>query len=108
MTPALLRQLLEKHSNLHLAIKAVPETTRKNRIHDDQYRILPEWLALFESFPDRIVVGADEFARPPNMQGGYKKPPFFKITWQAVMSLPPKLREQIGSENAARIYRLKS
>lgn len=108
MTPSLLRRLLEKHPNLYLAIKAVPETTRVNRIHDDQYNILPEWLELFESFPDRIVVGADEFARPQNMQGGYQKPPFFKITWQAVMSLPSKLRKQIGSENAARIYRLQA
>lgn len=106
MTPSLLRQLLAKHPNLYLAIKAVPETTRMNRIHDNEYNILPEWLELFESFPDRIVVGADEFARAKNVQGGYKKPPFFEITWRVVMSLPPKLREQIGGQNAARIYRL--
>ncbi len=106
MTPALLRSLLEKHPNLYLAIKAVPEKTRKNRIHDDDYRILPEWLKLFESFPDRFVVGADEFARASNVQGGYKKPPFFKITWQVVRSLPAELQGKIGRENAVRIYRL--
>lgn len=106
MTPSLLHKLLAKHPNLYLAIKAVPESTRMNRIHDDQYNILPEWLELFEAFPDRIVVGADEFARAENVQGGYKKPPFFEITWRAIMSLPPKLREQIGGENATRIYRL--
>lgn len=108
MTPSLLRMLLEKHPNLYLAIKAVPEPTRINRIHDDQYNILPEWLTLFESSPDRIVVGADEFARAESVQGGYKKPPFFAMTWKAVMSLPPELRKQIGGENAAQIYRLRS
>ena len=108
MNPSLFRRLLAKHSNLYLAIKAVPnaETARMNRIHDDDYIVLPEWLELFESFPDRIVVGADEFARAENTQGGYKKPPFFDATWKTLMSLPPKLRKQIGGENAARIYRL--
>ena len=108
MTPPLMHQLLAKHPNLYLAIKAVPkaDAARMNRIHDDNYTILPEWLELFESFPDRIVVGADEFARAENVRGGYKKPPFFDVTWQTVMNLPPKLQKQIGGENAARIYRL--
>lgn len=107
MTISLLRRMIEKHPNLYLAIKAVPDSNRRNRIHDDAYNILPEWREFIESFPDRIVVGADEFARPSEMQGGYKKPPFFKITWQAVMSLPPELRKHIGRENPLRIYNLK-
>lgn len=107
MTIPLLRRLLDKHPNLYLAIKAVPDSTRKNRIHDDAYRILPEWLAFIASYPDRFVVGADEFARSHGMKGGYEKPPFFKITWQTVMSLPAELRERIGRENARRVYDLK-
>lgn len=106
MTPALLRTLLAKHPNLYLAIKAVPERTRANRIHDDQLQIGPEWVALFEAFPDRVVVGADEFARSETVRGGYRKPPFFEITWRAVQSLPQHLRSKIGKENAMRLYRL--
>jgi predicted TIM-barrel fold metal-dependent hydrolase len=106
MTSALLSALLKKHPNLYLAIKAVPEATRVNRIHDDQFQIRPDWLALFNSFPNRIVIGADEFARADTVKGGYRKPPFFDLTWQAIKSLPPTLRNQIGKENACRIYRL--
>lgn len=107
MTPSLLRRLLKQHSNLYLAIKAVSDPNRKNRIHDDAYNILPEWRKLFASFPDRIVVGSDEFARSPRIRGGYKKPQFFKITWQTVNSLPDRIRNKIGNENPRRIYNLK-
>lgn len=106
MSPGLMRRLLKNHANLFLAIKAVPERTRKNRLHDDDYQILPEWLALFKEFPDRVVVGADEFARAEGQQGGYKKPPFFEITWKMIAGLPRDLRKKIGRENAARIYGL--
>lgn len=105
MTPELLRRLLTAHPNLYLAIKAVLDN-RPNRIHNDDFEIVPEWLALFEEFTDRVVVGADEFARSPKVRGGYKKPPFFAVTWRAVGSLPPELREKIGRDNAVRIYRL--
>lgn len=107
MSPGLMRRLLEKNANLFLAIKAVPERTRKNRLHDDEYQVLPEWLELFSEFPDRIVVGADEFARAESQQGGYKKPPFFEITWKLLAGLPRDLRKKIGRENAARIYGLR-
>lgn len=106
MTPALLRRLLTTHPNLFLAIKAVLDK-RPNRIHNNNFEILPEWLELFEEFPDRVVVGADEFARSPKVRGGYKKPPFFGVTWRAVSSLPSGLREKISRDNAVRIYRLK-
>src|SRR3989338_1736117 len=106
MTPELLRGFLEKHPNLYLAVKGVPESTRDNKIHNAQYQVLPEWLTLFQEFPDRIVVGADEFVRSENMKGGYRNPPFFEITWKAIASLPQDLRRKIGSDNARRIYRL--
>lgn len=106
ITPALLRTLLAEHPNLYLAIKAAPEPGRINRIHDDQFKINPDWMALFEAFPDRIVVGADEFVRSAIVRGGYKKPPFFEITWRMVQNLPAELRSKIGKENAMRIYHL--
>lgn len=107
LTSQLLRTLLKENSNLYIAIKAVPDSDRKNKIHDDNFEILPEWIELFKEFQDRIVIGSDEFARSPNMSGGYKKPPFFEITWKTVASLPPELREKIGRDNAVRIYRLR-
>lgn len=107
MTPELLGTLLKENSNLYLAIKAVPDPNRKNKIHDDNFEILPEWIELFREFQDRIVVGSDEFARSPKMSGGYKKPHFFEITWKTVASLPSELREKIGRDNAIRIYRLR-
>jgi len=109
MTPELLRGLLKKHANLFLAIKGTPtpkQFAQPNRIHNDQGVILPEWVTLIEEFSERIVVGADEFARASNAQGGYRKPPFFEQTWKAIQSLPPELRQKVGRDNAARIYNL--
>lgn len=107
MTPELLGTLLKENSNLYLVIKAVPDPNRKNKIHDDNFEILPEWIELFREFQDRIVIGSDELARSPKMSGGYKKPPFFEITWKTVANLPSELREKIGRDNAIRIYRLR-
>ncbi len=62
-------------------------------------KIKPEWLKLFEDFPDRFIVGSDEHYPEPKNQ---------PQRWQEVVllfnQLPPNLRRKIGTENVAHIY----
>jgi len=59
----------------------------------------PEWLALFNEFPDRFVLGSDQH---------YPETSEPEQRWQEVVKLfnqlPPEVRRKIGTDNAARIY----
>jgi len=104
-----LREMLIKHSNLFLALKFVkPELETfnlGNEMFDNQMKLRPEWLQLFKDFPDRFVIGADEFVGPAD-QPRRVGPPSFADTWSVIEQLPQDLRVKIASENAMRIYRL--
>lgn len=110
-TVTYLRLMLTKHVNLFMALKFVdPELEPFNEGNEmfDADRILrPEWLQLFTDFPDRFVIGADEFVGASD-QVKSSGPPSFTDTWSVMEQLPQDLRAKIGSENAIRIYRLLS
>ena len=56
-------------------------------------------------FPDRFMIGADDFIGFPNTQRQVGAPSF-EDTWSLVPQLPEDLRRKVGSENAARLYHL--
>jgi predicted TIM-barrel fold metal-dependent hydrolase len=64
----------------------------------------PDWLKLLQDFPDRFIIGSDQHYPMPKQAGTQR--------WQEIVllfnQLPPDLRRKIGTENAARIYNLKS
>ncbi len=113
MTVKLLRRLLETHSNLFLALKVEErgfqvgtnnQVQMLNRIVDSNGEIGQDWLDLFEDFPDRFMIGADEFVdasgeRPVGAAS-------LDATWKMVDQLPADLEQKFGSENAARVYGL--
>ncbi len=100
-TPDLCRRLLRAHSNLFMEIKIDPEKPGKNSPLTDSGSIQPEWLKLFQDFPDRFMVGTDQH---------YPEPKSARQRWQAVVQLlnqlPPELQKKIGRENAVRVYRI--
>jgi hypothetical protein len=112
MTIELLRRLLDDHPNLVMALKIEGRPMQvgggnlpmPNRMIDGRGQIKEEWLALFEDYPDRFVIGADEFIGV----GGRATHgvPSFTETWAILSQLPPDLAQQIGHDNAARIYGL--
>lgn len=108
---AYLRHILVKHSNLFMALKFVdPELepfNEGNEMFNAEMKLRPEWLQLFKDFPDRFVIGADEFVGASD-QVKSSGPPSFADTWSVMEQLPEDLRAKIGSENAIRIYRLPS
>jgi predicted TIM-barrel fold metal-dependent hydrolase len=100
-TPALSRQLLRNHPNLYMEIKIDPQKVGRNSplAFGASGGIKPEWLKLFEDFPDRFLVGTDQH---------YPEPHTGVQRWQPVahllQQLPPGLRQKIGTENAQRLY----
>jgi len=113
MTVQLLRTLLENHNNLYLSIRLatippeIPEhLIPQTRIVDKNWKIKPEWLKLMYDFPERFMVGADEFIGVSPVRR--HKSQSFEETWQVIdKELPEDLRRKIGHHNAARVYNLK-
>jgi len=59
-TPELISQLMEKHSNLYSSIKIKKENSNSTiYIFNDNLEITSEWMALFEKYPDRFMIGSD-------------------------------------------------
>ena len=110
MTPDLLSRLLDRHPNLFMALRFQTRTNQGGgqgafRILDKATgRIKADWLAFVERYPDRLVLGADEFVGPagsPNVAAS------FHGTWSMVEQLPAALAAKIGGANARRIYILR-
>src|SRR4029077_5636513 len=80
-------------------IKVDPTTPGKTPIMADG-KIKPEWLKLFQDFPDRWVIGSDQHY-------GTRRPPS-PSRWQATVlllnQLPPDLQRKIATENALKLY----
>ncbi|MDH4184010.1 MAG: amidohydrolase [Nitrospinota bacterium] len=110
MTPALLGRLLKDHSNLFLSIRVLdPHQTQlegkdDTSISDQFRRIKPEWAKLIADYPDRIMVGGDEFIGPPALDPWM--PPSFEETWRAIDHLLEPTRSKLAWQNAARVYNI--
>jgi predicted TIM-barrel fold metal-dependent hydrolase len=99
-TPDLCRRLLRAHPNLYMEIKVDPERPGKSYPLAGE-KIKPDWLQLFQDFPDRFIIGSDQhYPEPPGAQ-----------RWQAAVlllnQLPADSRRSIGRENVLHIYRYK-
>ncbi|HLW52138.1 MAG TPA: amidohydrolase family protein [Candidatus Angelobacter sp.] len=98
-TPELCRRLLAVHRNLYMELKIDPVKPGKNSPLAADGTIKPEWLRLFQDFPDRFVVGSDQH---------YPQPPTGPERWQSVVLLINQLssgtQKKIAFENAERLY----
>ncbi len=109
MTVELLRRLLEAHTNLYMSLKLLDRPGVQfavNRPVHNNGTIRSEWLQLFSDFPDRFVVGSDEFFGIPGPTPD--RPPSTAATWNLIAQLPDSLVRKIGNENAERLYGVKT
>lgn len=103
-TVDLSRRLLEAHPNLYMEIKVDPIEVGKNSplANGGTGTLKPEWLKLFQDFPDRFVIGSDQH---------YPEPAKGPQRWQSAVllfnQLPAELRQKIGIDNPTRLYHLK-
>lgn len=104
-TPELCRRLLAAHPNLYMEIKIDPKNPGQNSPLEGgaSGKLKPEWLKLFEDFPDRFVMGSDQHYPPPSAP---------VQRWQGIVALfnqlPANLRRSFGVDNVRNIYRLPS
>ena len=110
MSPSLMRRLLSEHANLFISLRGLDRNQTRdgrsfpNRIFDTAGRtVKPEWRQLIEDFPDRVMLGADEFIGPGDKA---KLAASFEKTWSIPDIFPGEVGEMIGGENARRIFKL--
>jgi predicted TIM-barrel fold metal-dependent hydrolase len=112
MTIDLVRRLLDDHPNLYIALKievrghqvGPAREPMPNRIVDEKWQVRPEWLEFISEYPDRIMIGADEFVGVSGR--AVHGAPSFSQTWDIIDQLPSDLAGQVGRDNAARVYNL--
>lgn len=110
-TPKLVKELLGRHPNLVLNIRPTGPfpgamVPLKGAINDN-------WIAVLRAFPDRFVIGSDNFIVSARYSGAEaprifaERAPIQRRGIQRLLSsLPADLARKIGYENAERIYRL--
>jgi hypothetical protein len=98
-TVALMRSLLAKHSNLHMSVKSDEAGTPMTAPFVRGYGLKPGWIAMLQEFPDRFVVGSDQFYSDPEIIRTHRARVF-------VDSLPADIARRIASKNVKYIYRL--
>lgn len=113
-TTELSRRLLEKHPNLYMSLRMGPGRAPENHPLTRSNEIRPGWLRLLQNFPDRFVIGGDQFLARPSLKGGgpgmifSQRAPMIRERTKAFLSaLPADLSRKIAMENAMRLYRLK-
>lgn len=112
-TVALSRRLLTDHSNLYMSFRMAPGRAPQNHPMTRQGTIKPEWLRLLQDFPDRFVLGGDQFFVSDSVRGSgpartfSQRAPLVRQRTRAFLAaLPADLARKIGYENAIRLYKL--
>lgn len=97
-TVGLMRRLLGEHPNLYMSIKIDRGSDPRSVPFAGEDRIKGEWLELLRAFPDRFVIGSDQF---------YDEELGRLTRIERLMKLLPEdLAARIGAQNARAIYRL--
>jgi len=97
-TVPLMRSLLAKNPNLYMSIKLDMSGFRVTSPFGPEDRLKPGWLMMLRAFPDRFVIGSDQF-----FDEGTER---LSLARKFVDELPPEMARAVASENARRIYRL--
>lgn len=107
MTTARLRTMLAAHPNLFMAIKMLddpgPLQVAENRPLYAVGAIRDDWLDLIVDYPDRFLLGADEFFGEGGETIGS---PSTVGTWSILGELPDSVAVLVAGGNARSIYRL--
>jgi len=96
-TVPLMRSLLEKHPNLYMSVKLSARGPQYTSPFNQYDELRPGWLAMLREFPDRFLIGSDQFFDE-------EEPELLPLARKFIDALPPDLARQIARENAMRIY----
>jgi hypothetical protein len=98
-TVPLMRTLLGRHPNLYMSIKVQPQGPQRNSPFAPDGSIKAGWLALLREFPDRFIIGTDQFYDDEDDDR-------LAAARRFIDGLPPDLAASVAHENARRLYRL--
>src|SRR2546430_11813936 len=93
-----MRSLLKKHPNLYMSVKLDESGSRWTSPFGPNDGLKPGWLMMLRDFPDRFVIGSDQF-----FDEGSER---IALARKFIDALPPAIARVVASENARRIYRL--
>jgi hypothetical protein len=109
-TPELTLRMLNDHPNLYMSLRLGPGRVPSNHPMTAN-GIKPEWLRLFEDYPDRFVIGTDQIfsldGGPLTKQHKMQREIVRNQTNRFLSYLPSKLARMIAFENAIRLYKIK-
>jgi predicted TIM-barrel fold metal-dependent hydrolase len=104
-TAKLSAELLGRHSNLYMSLKVGRDSGPENRPVERERGIRPEWLDLIRAFPDRFLIGSDQFYLSPRAPQRFPRHP--EATTGILTGLPPDLARKVAYENARRLFKLR-
>jgi predicted TIM-barrel fold metal-dependent hydrolase len=99
------RELLERHANLYMSLNVLPGyPLLENLPLKGSGGIDADWLQLVKDFPDRFMVGSDQFYSPPcaNCKTFNSVTP----TMRWIELLPDDVAGKVAYENPRRIFKL--
>lgn len=97
-------ELLARHPNLYMSLKVGPDSGPENRPVARERGLRPEWRELIRAFPDRFVIGSDQFYVSPRSTARFPRHP--EATIGILAGLPPDVARMVAHENARRIFKL--
>lgn len=96
-------RLLKAHENLYLSLKVHGQSTEANRPLAVG-KLKAAWSRLIQDFPDRFVLGSDQFYGIP---GKTREFPISEDASRAILrQLPADVAKKVATENAQRVYKL--
>jgi hypothetical protein len=104
-TAALCADLLRKHPNLYMSFKISPRDSRPECMPIEQGTGLKaEWLQLIREYPERFIIGTDQFYVSPRSPMRQIGPRSVEPTNTFFSLLPPDLACTLGQENPRLIF----
>jgi hypothetical protein len=102
---SIIRGLLERHPNLYMSLNVMPGFLfLQNLPLKPRGPVAPEWLQLIEDYPDRFLIGSDQFFIAPC--AGCKTADSFTPTLRWLSAVPPEIARKIALENPGRVYKI--
>lgn len=100
-----IRGLFERHANLFMSLNVLPAfPLLQNMPLKGQGGIAPEWLQLISDYPDRFLIGSDQFHIAPCSSCRTFNSLTPTLRWLEL--LPPEIARKIALENPRRVFRL--
>lgn len=103
---SVIRGLMQRYPNLYMSLNVLPAfPLLENLPLKGTGGIAPEWVELIKDFPDRFMVGSDQFYSPPCANCRTFNSVTATMRWIAL--LPDPLARKLADENPRRVFRLK-